>query len=272
MPRREEEIGQQEGGFTRREEGLRQQEEGARRWAEELRQQEEARACQAEESGQPDPRPAAAGDEPDRATAGEQGVRELPAAPSAGEDEEESIEEYTARFLARVGASAGGTPRTPRAADRDLRSAAEANPARAARCGPASPSIPRRAPRAQGPPSGRAEKSTDLSAMRELAKFSAQTAIDKHQQSTLRQVYRGKLGVGAFAVVAGATLLFLWNICGRESFLTLLAGILAIAIALWWFLAYRPRHAASRDGQQSAEEAGDEVASQTAVELDDHRR
>ena len=155
-----------------------------------------------------------------------------------GGEEEESVEQYMARLLQRV---------------RNMKAAATVvsahNPADGAVSAPASngvmsivePTLPppalttakRRRP-AELPPGGPApEKNIDLSAMRELANLSAQTALDCHTRRRLKNAARSRLLVAVLALIAAGSLLYGWW-GGATTPGALYSGAVCLLIAIVW--------------------------------------
>lgn len=77
------------------------------------------------------------------------------------------------------------------------------------------------------------EKLLDLSAMRELANFSAREAIDSYAQRMLSKSMRGKLAVVAISLLAGAILIGLWW-THQAGHAALYAAATAFLVAAFW--------------------------------------
>jgi hypothetical protein len=156
--------------------------------------------------------------------------------------EEESIEDYMLRLFDRVRAGTGmeksalvgcqGAPplssdrATPQAGDKARQESAFPSPA-----------APRRAPAEIAPRAVAPEKASGLTAMRELANLSAQTALSRHARRQMTRTSRIKLGVAAAGLVAGGLLTWMWwrNAAGP---LVLSAALVSFVTALFWGLQY----------------------------------
>lgn len=158
--------------------------------------------------------------------------------PESTDGEEESIDDYMARLLARVrgGAPSTGSHREPAPAEIELPSAARpiasapASPLIEPVSKPASthaPAFPRIAP----------ETLADLRAMRELANLSARSALNRHTRQMLKRTIRSKLMVALVAVVACACLGWIWRAYGRHD-ATLAAAGLSLLVACYWTVQY----------------------------------
>lgn len=167
-------------------------------------------------------------------------------APHAEGHEDESIDSYMERLMARVRGSSGGSgvpaaappaPEREKAARAAPPPATEAPPA-AAEPGPAPAGSPRKrgsasmAPRAVAP-----EKTIDLSAMRELANQSAWTALERHHRRTTASAVRAKLWMAAFSLAAGCAMLWL-AVTRPSASHALYASIGCFAVAGLWGLQY----------------------------------
>jgi hypothetical protein len=166
----------------------------------------------------------------------------LPPLRSANEGEEESIEKYMARLLDRVYAGRGDVQRqerephefqreppvepAPQEVTEPLPAERTVMPQAAAR--PRQPE--KMAPRAVAP-----ERHVNLSAMRELANWSAHSAIDRHARRQVRMATWGKVLTTTVGVGVGAVLLGIWwtNQTGE---LTFYAALVSLLVALLWGL------------------------------------
>jgi len=84
------------------------------------------------------------------------------------------------------------------------------------------------------------EKTAGLSVLRELAKVSADSAINTHSKKVLSQATRGKLIVSIVAVVTGLTLLWLWgsfDVGGLAAY----SALSSFLIAVFSFIQYKRR-------------------------------
>jgi hypothetical protein len=173
------------------------------------------------------------------------------------DDEDESIDDYMARLLERVRetsthesrprptdpspqqetASRSEPPSDPKPADplpqpppSDLE---PADPApQPPSPSPEPPEPDKIAPRAVAP-----EKSVDLDAMRELANFSADTAIHRHARRRLSGALTSKLLMTIATVAMSASLAWLWWSKTRAD-LTLYAAAASLVIAVFWAAQY----------------------------------
>ena len=168
--------------------------------------------------------------------------------------EEESIDSYMSRLLDRVRSVNGAelatsgtkkdehvnvpTPVVPDSAPRQEKPQAEIS----------QPATPQPVQSAVGPeeqatdaeklkdlsPRGVApEQPMSLSAMRELANVSAQSAISRHTKRQFRHVARSKLLVAGIGLAAGSILMYLWWFMGNRG-PVFYAGLLAFLVALIW--------------------------------------
>lgn len=81
------------------------------------------------------------------------------------------------------------------------------------------------------------EKLTGLSAMREVANISAQTALSQHARRMLARTRRFKLLASMTSVFCGIALLWLWGWYGRP-LATMLVGLLSLTAGLVWAIQY----------------------------------
>jgi hypothetical protein len=161
-----------------------------------------------------------------------------PDQPAHANGEEESINDYMSRLMARVRGEASDNapayrPQSPRprpAAPPETPAEPEqgATPPQAAE----SRELVEMTPRTAAP-----EANIDLSAMRELANMSAQSAISRHDQRTLSLTTRGKLLVAIVAALTGVTLLVLRQQYNTSS-VTFHAAMASFAVCLFWGLQY----------------------------------
>jgi hypothetical protein len=165
------------------------------------------------------------------------------ASPSTGAEEEESIDDYMTRLLQRV--RNGNDPAPPAATW-----SAKSTPAKSAAPKPSAPK-----PAAQARPSvevpypraatGKSRESVklspravapetvaDLSAMRELANYSAQHAIDRSHRRMLGRAAPIKLLLAFLALLATGLLLWKWTHLG-DTALVYGASVTLIAALLW---------------------------------------
>jgi hypothetical protein len=150
------------------------------------------------------------------------------------EEVEESIDQYMAQLLRRVGgisqvASPAGSPaprRDPQPQP-DSHERAEEH-AVAEPAGPQCGGPGELSPRATAP-----EKGIDLSAMRELANFSARQAIDRYARQTLSRTIQSKLVVTVVSALVGAALLWFWW-HDRSNQLSFYGAAVSFVIAIFW--------------------------------------
>jgi hypothetical protein len=169
------------------------------------------------------------------------------ASPSTGEEEEESIDDYMAKLLQRV---RGGNEPAPPAAAWSAKSAppkpAPTSPAPTRPAAEAKPSaeVPyprpgvgkdresvKLSPRAVAP-----ETVADLSAMRELANFSAQHAIDRSHRRMLGRTAPAKLLVALLALLATGLLLWAWTRFG--DMMLICGALVTLTATLFWSVQY----------------------------------
>lgn len=153
-----------------------------------------------------------------------------PAKPHA-EEEEDSIDAYMARLMQRLGSkSPAPAPRAEAPAPNFI---APSAPERVEPEPLAEPSIvtkltdPSEMGRRALPP----ERAADLSAMRELANLNARSAIDKHQQRTIRSSGMNKAAV-ALAGALGAIVESVYWLQGSATAFYLMLG--STVVALFW--------------------------------------
>lgn len=149
--------------------------------------------------------------------------------PEVGEtSEEESIDAYMARLLARVKDSrvaARLAPPIPTEPKAELELPAPALPQSAGE------------PADITPRAVAAEKLVDLNAMRELANLSAQAAIDRHVRRTLFSQSTSKLILVLIALVSGALLMATWWFLDA-GLLPLATAVFSFGASLFWSIQY----------------------------------
>jgi hypothetical protein len=199
-------------------------------------------------------------DEDDRINPAESAIRLSPAKrgvqrPNSQEqsdsehaDDDESVDMYMARLLKRVrtseveskaapdaGAGKDGSSESENAARSDVMAARGHEPEE-----PQEPSevLDERAPPPElFPRTVAPEKQVNLAAMRELANFSAQTAIDRHARSKIRNATNVKLLVSIMGLLTGSGTM--WLACFRNGGDTAFyAATVSFAIALLWGVQY----------------------------------
>ncbi|MCC7085710.1 MAG: hypothetical protein IT427_11970 [Pirellulales bacterium] len=151
-------------------------------------------------------------------------------------EDEDSIESYMARLLQRVGKGVAGNPplTTTAAQGAKPKAAAMAALASEASTEPAAlTDSPMRTLSELEPRSAAPEKSRDLAAMREIANFTARTAIAKHVWRTRIAMLLKRFAMGIVALVCGLILIVLAPSASSHYFLY---GLTAITAAILWFL------------------------------------
>jgi hypothetical protein len=155
-------------------------------------------------------------------------------------DEQESIDDYMSQLLARVRGTSGkpGTaavspyqsaPRKePQESVKPTQQLPENSTEQAKAEAEAPPILVKFEPRTAAP-----EKIRDLSAMRELANFSARSAIASHHQRRNAIIVWGKLGVAVLGLICGALLLF-WQTDGQAWIM--LGGVAGLVVSGYWFV------------------------------------
>ncbi len=159
--------------------------------------------------------------------------------------EEESVDQYMAKLLARMRGEVAATKgrEAPSPADRGERGRrnAEREDTRAA-AGPAAEAVHtigaklqepvEMSPRAVAP-----EKSVNLTALREVANLSADNAIDRHARKRLFHIVAKKLTVSLLALLASLALIAAWWLRLAHP-LALYAGSVSLIVAILWGLYY----------------------------------
>jgi hypothetical protein len=166
------------------------------------------------------------------------------------EHEEDSIDDYMARLLERLGAKGVSQRTSELEPSRRPTKAPTREPERQE----AAPEPPKllRDPSEMAPRAVAAESSRDLSAMRELAILNARAAIDLHERQTLIQRFFSKAFTSFVAIVAAA-LLFWFYLQGNEASLPL--ALLALAAAVVWAWQYLALRQAARRRRRWPENA-----------------
>lgn len=152
--------------------------------------------------------------------------------------EEESIDDYMARLLARVRGDATSDGIRCEPAPAAIEPPAAVPPGASVpvqrviergstASGSDAPAVPRVAP----------ETLADLRTMRELANLSAHSALDRHSRQMLNEAIRSKLMVAALAVAACLSLGWIWFAFGRHG-ATLAAAGLSLLVACYWTVQY----------------------------------
>ncbi len=156
------------------------------------------------------------------------------------ESHEESIDEYMRRLMQQVRGSSDGSE--PRAVD-SSKSAASSGAASIEETERKKPSTAsaarqtrRQAPEGLPPRVAPPEKRGNLSAMRELANLSAQTALSRHTRRVLTGAMYSKLLVALVALAAAAVLMWIWKTTGWR--LTYYSSLVALLTAIYWGLEY----------------------------------
>ncbi|MEN6406403.1 MAG: FHA domain-containing protein [Thermoguttaceae bacterium] len=161
---------------------------------------------------------------------------------ASGKDEE-SIDDYMNRLMKRLRSTSGDAD-SPAYAPQQSRSVRIAEEAAGLPAAVKKPVVP--APVAaddakltelSSPRTVAPERNVDLSALRELANLSAQSAISQHARQVLMQAMYSKLMVTLVALAAGATLLWMWKTLGAAQ-TTFYAGLVALLVAIYWGMEY----------------------------------
>jgi hypothetical protein len=157
-------------------------------------------------------------------------------------EDEESIDNYMAQLMQRLGAKTPGTGVAP---PRTGEQAASSRPAASEAASEPSPQAPspregvwqRREPVELAPRAVAPEKSVDLSALRDLANLSAKQALGKHEHQQLKMAKRSKLIVIGVSLAVGAGLLWHWRAHNGGTLLAI-SALLSFLIAAYWGLQY----------------------------------
>lgn len=158
---------------------------------------------------------------------------------AASEGDEESIDDYMARLLQRVRGVVddGGVAEPPRRAPQpDTPVAPERGTTPSDSDTEASGSRTlfgkRREPVEMSPRAEAPEKHIDMTAMREVANFSAQNALDWHSRRVQGRVVATKAIVMLLGALASAILLYLWH--SVPSPLTFSAAMVSLVVVVLW--------------------------------------
>jgi hypothetical protein len=153
-----------------------------------------------------------------------------------GNEEEESMDTYTARWLARV----RGTSDLPASAPEPEPEPESPRPPESGQETSEPVDFPRRATAR--------EKHIDLSAMRELANLSASSALSNYARRLSSRAARGKLWVAVVTLAAGAAVLWLggWP---EASDLSSRIATVSFVVALFWLAQYASLRGRVRAGQ-----------------------
>jgi hypothetical protein len=155
------------------------------------------------------------------------------------EVEEESIDDYMSRLMQRVrsGADESGpatyTPPPPQSGRAGRGAAATAPPAES----PKPPVAEEGRTASISPRTMAPEKRIDLSALRELANLSAQSAISRHSRQVLIGSMYSKLTVAIVALVTGAALLWMWKALDVTE-MAYYSALVALLVAVYWGMEY----------------------------------
>jgi hypothetical protein len=80
------------------------------------------------------------------------------------------------------------------------------------------------------------EKNLDLSAMRELANYSAKSAIDQHARRMMTSVGRNKLLVSIVSTITSLGLIWMWSVA--NSSIAFSGAAVSLVIAVFWAIQY----------------------------------
>ena len=171
---------------------------------------------------------------------------EAAAAPSTGQEpaheEEESVNDYMTRLMERIRSTQGvlnnkaDNPYASKSSQAESPSLPFASAP-----SPAEPSTPAFLPRremADLPPHTVApEKNVDITLFRNLANYSAQSALGKHARRQMTLVMYSKLAVALIGGFTGVGLLWVWRTWFTNS-ITLFSAIMSFGVAIVWGLQY----------------------------------
>jgi hypothetical protein len=160
-------------------------------------------------------------------------------------DDEESIDQYMSRLMERVRATSGGvapsSPTMPTASPqvepRETSKADAAQEAESPMFSAAAPAEDANQPMEMTPRTVAPEKNVNLSALRELANLSAQSALGRHSRQVLVHTMYSKLLVAIVALAAGGALLWMWRSLGAMQ-TTFYAALVALLVAIYWGVEY----------------------------------
>lgn len=157
--------------------------------------------------------------------------------PSTPGETNESIDDYMAQLLGRLRARESASQASPAEAEKPK----QAEPAIAATA--AAPVAVSARPREIAsdpaevmPKPQTPQRSVNLEAMRELANFSAQAAIDSHSRGKLRSLRRSKLLLTLSALTCSLLLMGIWAWRGGD--VNLLVGAIGFLVAVLWGTQY----------------------------------
>jgi len=151
------------------------------------------------------------------------------------DEEDESIDAYMARLLKRVQKTSGGQP-VPAHAAPPGPPKSEPLPSGQSVDSPLPSGEPPGTPTGHAALSPRAvapEKLVDLASLRDLANFSAQSAIDAHARRTMAKSSIGKSLVMLVSLLAGASLTWVWWARCPDARILYAAGVSFVIAVLW---------------------------------------
>ena len=102
---------------------------------------------------------------------------------------------------------------------------------------PPQPAADERRPVSIAPRTVAPEKRIDLSALRELANLSAQSAISRYSRKVLINSMYAKLMVAGVGLAAGVALFWMWKELGATP-MTYYAALAALLVAIYWGMEY----------------------------------
>ena len=157
---------------------------------------------------------------------------------------EESIDNYMSRLMQRLrpssGESAAPTYTAPRAqparATQDASASAAGVPPQPKPL-PTTAAAEARKPLEMSPRRVAPEKRIDLSALREVANFSAHNALSRHSRQILINTMHSKLAMAIVALAAGVGLFWMWNQFGAVE-MTFYSAAAAVMVAIWFGVQY----------------------------------
>ena len=172
------------------------------------------------------------------------GDRESPPATAVAHGEEESIDDYMSRLMQRVrskpgeaGPASSAPPRSEPQVARQPQANAAKDPAPTAQPVLPKPAASASKPLKMSPRSAAPENRIDLSALRELANFSARNAISRHSRKLLINTMRSKLVMAIMALAAGGGLFWMWQQYGAVE-MTLYYSLAAVLVAVYFGVQY----------------------------------
>jgi chemotaxis protein histidine kinase CheA len=175
---------------------------------------------------------------------GPRGDRQSPPAAPEEHGGEESIDDYMSRLMQRVRSKSDDPGRAPYMPQRSESQSARQSQADAAMAPSvdlppvvARPTVAARKPVEMSRRSAAPESRVDLSALRELANFSARSAVSRHSRKLLINTMRSKLVMAIMALAAGGGLFWMWQRYGAVE-MTLYYSLAAVLVAVYFGVQY----------------------------------